>query len=107
MSKVVMLRTTKTNAALIRADGGDIVFYRARDGRISLNVRLEKESLWLAQKEMALLFDTERSVITRHINNIFASGELEQKSNVQKMHIAGSDKPVSFYSLEQIGDVHK
>jgi hypothetical protein len=51
---------------------------------------------------MAILFDTERSVITKHLRNIFQSEELDEKSNVQKMHIAGSDKPVAFYSLDAI-----
>ena len=46
------------------------------------------------------MFGRERSVITKHINNIFAESELEEKSNVQKMHIATSDKPVAFYSLD-------
>ena len=51
---------------------------------------------------MAKLFGKDRTVITRHINNIFKDGELEEKSNVQKMHIANSDKPVSLYSLDVI-----
>ncbi len=52
--------------------------------------------------QMAELFDTERSVITKHLRNIFESKELEEKSNVQKMHIAHSDKPVAFYNLDAI-----
>jgi hypothetical protein len=52
-------------------------------------VKLERETIWLTQKQMSELFDTERSVITEHLNNIFASGELEKESNVQKMHIPG------------------
>ena len=51
---------------------------------------------------MAKLFGKDRTVITRHINNIFKDGKLEEKSNVQKMHIANSDKPVSLYSLDVI-----
>jgi len=82
--------------------GGEVALYRAADGKISLEVRLEKETLWLTQKQMAMLFDTERSVITKHLRNIFNSGELEEKSNVQKMHIPGSDKPVAFYNLDVI-----
>jgi len=82
--------------------GGEVALYRAADGKISLEVRLEKETLWLTQKQLATLFDTERSVITKHLRNIFNSGELEEKSNVQKMHIPGSDKPVAFYNLDVI-----
>ena len=60
------------------------------------------ETVWLTQDQMAKLFGKDRTVITRHINNIFKDGELEEKSNVQKMHIANSDKPVSLYSLDVI-----
>ena len=86
----------------IKGSGGDIVLYTTKDGRTSLDVRLEKETLWLSQKDMTVLFSTERSVITKHLNNIFNSNELEKQSNVQKMHIAGSDKPVAFYSLDAV-----
>jgi hypothetical protein len=48
------------------------------------------------------LFDKDRSVITKHIGNIFSDGELEQKSNVQNLHIANSDKSVKFYNLDVI-----
>lgn len=51
---------------------------------------------------MTELFNVDRTVITRHINNVFKEGELQRESNVQKMHIANSDKPVQFYNLEVI-----
>jgi hypothetical protein len=57
-----------------------------------LDVRFEEDTLWLTQKQIAELFATERSVITKHLRNIFNSGELDEKGNVQKMHIPGSDK---------------
>jgi len=47
---------------------------------------------------MSELFDTERSVITKHLRNIFNSNELNRNSNVQKMHIANFDKSVAFYN---------
>lgn len=80
--------------------GGAVVLYRAPDGTVSLDVRIEHDTIWLNQKQMAELFATERSVITKHLRNIFSSGELDEKSNVQKMHIPGSDKPVAFYNLD-------
>ena len=86
----------------ITGKGGEIVLYTTKDGRAAVDVRLEQETIWLPQKEIAVLFDTERSVITKHFRNIFASGELDKESNVQKMHIAGSDKPVAFYNLDAI-----
>ena len=94
--------TIAKNIIKIKGTGGEIVLYRTKDGRTAVDVRLEKDTLWLVQKDMAALFSTERSVITKHINNIFQSGELHRESNVQKMHVSGSDKPVAFYSLDAI-----
>ncbi len=48
------------------------------------------------------MFGVDRTVITRHVNNVFKEAELERKSNVQKMHIANADRPVQFYSLDVI-----
>lgn len=81
---------------------GEIVLYQAADGGPALDVRLEHESIWLTQVQMAELFGRERSVLTKHINNVFTEGELNKKSNVQNLHIAGSDKPVAFYNLDVI-----
>lgn len=49
---------------------------------------------------MTELFDIDRTVVTRHVNNVFTEKELEKESNVQKMHIANLDRPVQFYSLD-------
>ena len=76
---------------------GQVIVYKNK-----VEVRLEKETVWLTQAHMADLFNIERSVITKHIQNIFKTKELQQKSNVQKMHIANSDKPVKFYNLDVI-----
>jgi len=76
---------------------GQVILYKNK-----LEVRLAEDTVWLTQKQLSELFDTERSVITKHLRNIFDSGELEEKSNVQKMHIANSDKPVAFYNLDLI-----
>ena len=86
----------------IEESRGEIVLYQDPDGTVELDVRLERETIWLTQKQMSELFDTERSVITKHLNNIFASGELDKESNVQKMHIPGSDKPVAFHALDAV-----
>jgi hypothetical protein len=83
-------------------DRGEIGFYQAAEGKPALEVRLERNALWLTQQQMTDLLDTERSVITRHPRNIFRSGELAEESNVQRMHIAGSDKRVAFYQLGAI-----
>lgn len=79
-----------------------ITIYQTNDGTTSIEVKLENETIWLNQAQITNLFKRDRTVITKHINNIFKEKELEEKSNVQKMHIANSDKPVNFYSLDVI-----
>ena len=81
---------------------GEVVLYRAADGGPALDVRLERESVWLSQAQLVELFQRDQSVISRHVRNVFAEGELPEESNMQKMHIAGSDKPVTFYNLDVI-----
>jgi len=65
-------------------------------------VRLAGETVWLTQAQMAKLFDRDQSVVSRHVTNVFKERELDRKSNMQKMHIGKSDKPVAFYSLDTI-----
>jgi len=79
----------------------EIIIYEPADGG-HVTVRLEGESLWLTQEQIADVFKRERSVITKHLRNIFQDGELAEESNVQNLHIAGSDKPVKFYNLDAI-----
>lgn len=81
---------------------GEIIIYKSPKNRIELNVKLKNENVWLRQDEIAKLYGKERSVITKHINKIFADKEVDKKSNVQFLHIAKSDKPVAFYSLDVI-----
>jgi len=78
------------------------VVYQAKSGAIELRGDFEHENIWATQAQISGLFDVDRSVVTKHIGNIIKSGEIGEKSNVQKMHIANSDKPVSFYSLDII-----
>ena len=80
----------------------DVVIYQAEDGKTRLEVQLVQETVWLNQSQMSELFGRERSVVTKHINNVFREGELDKQSNVQNMHIANSDKPVAFYNLDVI-----
>lgn len=80
----------------------EIVIYQSEDGLISFNVTVFEETVWLTQKQIADLFNKDRTVITRHINNIFKEGELLKKGNVQKMHFPNSDKLVTLYNLDVI-----
>lgn len=81
---------------------GEIAIYRTKDKKVQLEVKLEQETVWLSQEQIAKLFKTERSVITKHLGNIFHSNELDEKSNVHFLHIPLSDKPVKFYNLDVI-----
>jgi len=81
---------------------GEIVIYQTSDNQTSLEVRLDNETVWLTQAQMVDLFGRDRTVITKHINNIFKENELSEKSNVHFLHIAFSDKPVKYYSLDVI-----
>jgi hypothetical protein len=63
---------------------------------------VEDETVWLTQSQMVILFERDRTVITKHINNVFNEGELEEESNVHFLHIANSDKPVKIYNLDVI-----
>lgn len=78
----------------------DIVMYQGDTGHVE--VRLEGESVWLRQEQLADLFGRDRTVIGRHIRKVFEEGELDRQSNVQNLHIANSDKPVSLYNLDVI-----
>jgi hypothetical protein len=79
-----------------------IILYTDKEGKVELRADMEKETLWATQAQIAQLFKTERSVVTKHINNILIDDEVDQKSNVQKMHIANSDRPTALYSLDII-----
>ncbi len=79
-----------------------IEIYHSQDGSVQLNVKLEKETVWLSANQMAMLFDRDAKTIRKHINNVFADGELAKESNTQKMRVANSDKPVPFYNLDVI-----
>ena len=70
-------------------NNGEIVMCQP-DNDIRLEVRLDKETVWLTQQQMSELFQKDRTVITRHISNIFKEGELDEKSNVQNLHFGNS-----------------
>ncbi|MCX5770124.1 MAG: virulence RhuM family protein [Candidatus Hydrogenedentes bacterium] len=85
--------------------GSAIVLYHAPDGQVSLDVRLERDTVWLTQKQMAALFDTERSVITKHLRNVLKEGELDREAVCAKFAHTAEDGKVyqtSFYNLDAI-----
>ena len=79
-----------------------ILLYTSTDGRQKIEVMLENETVWLSQDQMSQLFGRDQSVISRHIKNAYTEGELQEKSTMQNMHNANSDKPVAYYNLDVI-----
>lgn len=80
----------------------NIIIYQTENGQTKIETQFDNDTVWLTQAQISTLFQKERSVITKHINNVFSEGELTEESNVQNMHISGSDRPVKFYSLDVI-----
>jgi len=78
----------------------EIIIYE--DGNIELPISFDEENFWLSQADLVSLYEKDQSVISRHINKIFKDEEVDKKSNMQKMHIANSDKPVNLYSLDVV-----
>jgi len=90
----------KKESKIKNKGNGDIVIYKAKDGP-KLEVRLEKETIWLTQQQIALLFGTKRPAITKHVNNIFKSGELDKKtvsSILEQVASDGKIRKMNFYS---------
>jgi death-on-curing family protein len=84
---------------------GEILIYKAKDGSQQLEVKLEQNTVWLNQKQIAELFDTQRPAITKHLSNIFNSGELTEKSVSSILeHTAkdGKTYKTQFYNLDAI-----
>ena len=79
-----------------------LVLFKTEDEQIAVDVLFEDETVWLTQTQMAELFQRDRTVISKHIKNIFTEGELDKESNVQNLHIANSDKAAEYYNLDII-----
>ena len=80
----------------------EIVIFETEDKEVKLPVMVEDETVWLNQNQMIELFGRDQSVISRHIRNVFKEHEVDEKSNMHFLHIANSNKPVAFYSLDVI-----
>jgi hypothetical protein len=86
---------------------GEIVIYKSKDGP-QLEVRLEKDTVWLTQKQMALIFEKGISTINEHIKNIYKEGELDKKSTIRNFRIVQNEggrhikRNIDFYNLDVI-----
>lgn len=84
-------------------DKSEIIIYQTDDGLTKIDVRLDEDTVWLTQAEMAELFQKNVSTISRHIQNVFEEGELQKNEcNLRFLQIANSDKPIALYSLDVI-----
>lgn len=95
------MKQTNKNTLPLTSEKGEVVFYQL-DESIRLEVRLENDTVWLTQAQMAELFCKDISVISRHISRIFSDNELDKDSNLQKIQVPNSDKPISIYSLDVV-----
>lgn len=83
-------------------NGNQIVLFESNDREVTIPVNLDSQTVWLTQAQMAQLFDRSIGVVSRHIKNVFAEGELEQKSNLHILQKCSSDRPTTLYSLDVI-----
>lgn len=89
----------------INVTKGEVVIYRAKDGQMALDVRLQQGSVWLTQKQMSTLFDKDVRTVNEHIQNVFKEKELSAKSVIRKFRITASDGKAydtNFYNLDVI-----
>ena len=87
---------------------GEILIYQNQEGNIKIDVRLEEETVWLTQAQIALLFGKGRTTITEHIQNVFIEGELEQNRSCRKFRLVQKEgtreveREVEHYNLDVI-----
>jgi hypothetical protein len=82
---------------------GEILIYQNQEGNIKIDVRLEEETVWLSQAQMALIFGKAKSTVNEHILNIYAENELVEETSVRKIGISDfSTKPTNHYNLDVI-----
>ena len=89
-------------------DKGEIILYRSSDGKAALDVRLEQETVWLNQRQMAELFDKDTDTIGLHVRNIYKEGELTRKGTTEQSSVVQNEggrqvrRKVNFYNLDVI-----
>ena len=79
-----------------------LIIFKTDDGAVSLDVRMDEDTVWLSLDQMAALFDRDKSTVSRHIKNVFEEGELERESVVAKFATTAADGKtyqVDYYNL--------
>ena len=83
----------------------EILFYKTDNGEVRVEILLYQENLWLTQAKMAELFEVQKAAISKHLKNIFTSGELQEEAVVSKMETTAADGKrynTSYYNLDAI-----
>ena len=89
-------------------DNSEIIIYQTDDGQTRIDVRMEEETVWLSQAQMAELFQTTKQNVSLHINNAFAEGELEPSTTVKEYLTVqneggrGVSRNIKYYNLDAI-----
>ncbi len=83
-------------------NNGEIILYQTDDGLTKIQVDLHDENVWLSANQIASLFDRDEKTIRKHINNVFAEGEIVKENNTQMLRVDGVKQPVAFYNLKVI-----
>lgn len=87
---------------------GEIIIYRAEDNTVQLDVRMEQETVWLTQRQIAELFGVKKAAISKHVANIFSQGELIPEATVSKMETVQIEgkrtivRSLDYYNLDMI-----
>jgi hypothetical protein len=98
----------ETIKPLCMENTGEIVMYQTADGKMSINVKLENETIWLNLVQISNLFEKDKSVISRHLKNIYFEKELERETTVAKnatVQIEGKrevGREIEYYNLDAI-----
>ena len=93
------------NSKLTPYETREILFYKTENGDVRVEILLYQENLWLTQAKMAELFDVQKAAISKHLKNIFASGELHENAVVSKMETTAADGKqynTNYYNLDAI-----
>lgn len=80
----------------------EIIVFKNGELELEVNVSEDRENVWLSKQQMAELFQRDRTVISKHLKNIFEEGELAEINNVQNLHVVNVKQLVPFYSLDVI-----
>lgn len=97
-----------TKPKAIEGRGGEIALYRAKDGRTTLDVRLDQDTVWLTQRQMADLFQKDTDTVGLHIRNAYKEGELDRPATTEESSVVQSEggrkvrRPITLYNLDVV-----